>query len=662
MFKVLSAGVGRDQTRVQCSRSMCRKATAIWVLGLAAAGFSTAVAQDARVAGRGVEIEWRHTGNAAVDLGLPSVATGAVSRVWYSADGAKLFALTATGHIFETSDFEQWRTPEETVSPMPEASATAATLPETAARTRPSAARAGRLYAFANQVYRSDDGGHTWSGVTEYRSASILGAPVTDLAASPQNPDELTVANAYGVWRSVDGGLSWTGLNDFLPNLNLRRLLATPSGPHGLLAAPSRDSAAVYEWAPGEKTAWRPAPAPEAFITELAMRRQLSQALSSSITAVAYAGDYVYAGSSDGRIWSSSDQGRTWRISGNPDEAGRVESIFLDPKDPRTALAAMGLRVGGANSKASHVRRTQNGGVFWDDMTSNLPDVAAHGITADVPSGTVYVATGAGVFYTTTDLLAAGPAPSWAPLPGLPEAPANDIRLDSGNNQVWVAVDGYGVYSTLAPHRFRNIGIVSAADYSRRPAAPGSLLSVLGAKLDSARSANLAIPVFGVSAAASQIQVPFEATGPVLPLTLESAARRIQQTIPLQPVSPGIFVDPDGAPMLLDAETGILLDTSQPARPGSRIQIFATGLGRVQPDWPAGLPAPLQNPPKVMATVHAYLGGEPLTVSRAELAPSYIGFYLIEVELPKIVNAGPAELYIEADGQLSNRVRIYLEP
>lgn len=637
---------------------MCRKATVVWSLALGIASLTPALAQDSRVQ------DWRHTGNSAVDLGLPSVATGAVSRVWYSQDGSALFALTANGHIFETADFEQWRNPEQAVAPVPEVTAMAASLPEPGAKVRPSLARAGRLYAFGRHVYRSDDGGSTWMGLTQYRGDSILGGPAADLAASPQNPDEVTAANAFGIWRSLDGGLSWTGLNEFLPNLSIRKLLATPFGTHGLLAAPSRDAGAVYEWAPGEKTAWRPVSAPETFLSELALRKQLSQTLSATVTSVASSGDYVYAGSSDGRIWSSSDQGRTWRISGNPDEAGPVESIFLDPKDPRIVLAALGLEPNNESTslKAAHVRRTQNGGIFWDDITANLPDAPAHGITADIASGTIYVATGAGVFYTTSDLLSAGPASSWTPLAGLPASPANDVRLDAGNNHLWVAVDGYGVYSTLAPHRFRNVNIVSAADYSRRPAAPGSLLSVLGAKVDSARSANLSVPVFGVSSSASQIQVPFNATGSVLPLTLESAARQIQQNIPLQRVSPGIFVDPDGAPMLLDAESGMLLDTSQPAHAGSRIQIFATGLGQVQPDWPAGLPAPLQNPPKVIANIHAYLSGEPLTVSEAVLAPSYIGFYLIEVELPKIVNAGAADLYIEAEGQVSNRVRIYLAP
>ena len=47
---------------------------------------------------------------------------------------------------------------------------------------------------------------------------------------------------------------------------------------------------------------------------------------------------------------------------------------------------------------------------------------------------------------------------------------------------------------------------------------------------------------------------------------------------------------------------------------------------------------------------------------RATLAPGYVGLYLIELQLPALVNAGPAEFYISADGQESNRVRVHLEP
>ena len=50
-------------------------------------------------------------------------------------------------------------------------------------------------------------------------------------------------------------------------------------------------------------------------------------------------------------------------------------------------------------------------------------------------------------------------------------------------------------------------------------------------------------------------------------------------------------------------------------------------------------------------------------VTRApSLLPGYVGFYLIEVQLPSINNAGTSELYINAGGQDSNRVQMVMEP
>jgi uncharacterized protein (TIGR03437 family) len=121
-------------------------------------------------------------------------------------------------------------------------------------------------------------------------------------------------------------------------------------------------------------------------------------------------------------------------------------------------------------------------------------------------------------------------------------------------------------------------------------------------------------------------------------------------------------VDKDGVPLVMNADTGLVLEPNAPARSGARLQILVTGLGKVQPEWPTGLAAPLENPPAVVTPVQAYLEREPLEVTRAVLAPGYIGMYLVEVKMPSLVNRGTAELYIEAQGQASNRVRIFLEP
>jgi uncharacterized protein (TIGR03437 family) len=204
--------------------------------------------------------------------------------------------------------------------------------------------------------------------------------------------------------------------------------------------------------------------------------------------------------------------------------------------------------------------------------------------------------------------------------------------------------------------------VVSAADYSARPAAPGALLSVLGARVESAKSdADVVAPVLDASNIASQIQVPFSATGNMVSLSLNATQGALTFQVPLRSVSPAIFVDPEGTPLIMDAASGVLLDASKPAHASSRIQVLATGLGQVKPDWPTGLEAPLKDPPRVAATVHAYLDGSPVEVTQASLAPGYVGFYLIEIQIPRITNAGPSELYLDAEGQQSNRVRLYVE-
>jgi uncharacterized protein (TIGR03437 family) len=574
-----------------------------------------------------------------------------------------LFAKTTSGRVFETNDFEQWRLiTDPKVSPPAEQEPTATGIPEAGAKLA-SGGTAGRLYGVGRDVYRSDDGGESWVNLTAYKGACLLGAGLASVAASSSDPDEVTVASAAGVWRSIDGGLSWTGLNDFLPNLPSGHLLGLPSGTRGVRLSVA-NSAAEIEWAPGEKTAWKPVDAAEA-VRDQDLRNALSQVLKHSVTAIATAKDYIYAGDSEGRLRVSADAGVSWGAVSKVGESGQVEAIWVDSNDPRVAVAALSARTSASPNaaKPTYVLRTMNGGGFWDDVTANLSDAAsAHGVTADRASGAIYVATDAGLFFTATDLGSAGRPTTWTSLSEkLPAAAATDVKLDAGGNQIYAALDGYGVYTAIAPHRMRDARVVSAADYSSRPAAPGALLSVLGARVESAKSEDVTAPVLDASDTASQIQVPFSAKGGTVSLSLDASAGPLTFEVPLKSVSPAIFVDPEGTPLIMDASSGVLLDAGKPARAGLRIQVLATGFGQVKPDWPTGLAAPLKDPPRVAAAVHAYLDGSPVDVTQASLAPGYVGFYLIEIQIPRITNTGPAELVLEAEGQQSNRVRLYVE-
>ena len=612
---------------------------------------------------------WRQAGNVAIDRGLAGLAGGPVSRVWFGGATNTIYALTLApegsagrifaNHDFSSGDLEHWQPAAAPVPPLA-ANTAALNLPETAAQTR--AGGGGRVYAFGTFVYRSDDGGLHWENATSYRGASLIGNGVHDLAVSPVDPDVIIVGGDSGVFRSVDGGSSWTSLNEGLPNLPVRRLWDLPAGQQGVRVELPHDSAAA--WPPGDKSAWQPADA-----QDIAREAQLRVALSAlsgggTVTAVATSGNYIYAGFENGAIRVSADGGVTWQNDAGSG-AGRVERLWVDARDPRIALASLGaapadlFRV----TAPAHVLHTVNGGGFWDDFTANLPDAAAYGLASDTASGAIYVATEAGVFVTYADLASLASAPPWTPVPGLPAAAVMDVKLDAQGNQLWAAVDGYGVFSILAPHRLRSPNVVSAADLVAGAVAPGSVVSILGARVDTIRANDVTAPVLAASAVESQVQIPFETRGRNVVLAATSGGVSISLPVQvLAAAAPSIFVAADGSPMLLDAEKGVMLDAMSPAHSGTRIQILATGLGRVKPAWPTGVPAPFENAPRVAGAVHVFLDRTSVEVTRAELAPGYVGLYLVEISLPKIANYGPAELYFDVDGAASNRVRVYIEP
>ncbi len=313
----------------------------------------------------------------------------------------------------------------------------------------------------------------------------------------------------------------------------------------------------------------------------------------------------------------------------------------------------------------TRVLHTANDGGFWDDLSSNLPDGSFHGVALDVSAsasaGTavVYVAGDRGVFTTRVDMNTLGPLPSWQRISGLPDAHAMDVRLDRERNQLYVALDGYGVYEASAPHRSTAVRVLNAADQPAQSAAPGVLLHVTGNGLSTVKADGGDLAIVASSSSSAQVQVPFEANGSTLPLTVTSSQGQSRFALPLKATAPAILVDSDGLPILVDAASGLTLDARNMARPGSRIQIFAAGLGKVNPEWRTGVPAP-ENPPVVTARVEARLDGAAAEVTRATLAPGYVGLYLVEIQLPGLVNAGTADFSLLVNGESSNHVKILL--
>ena len=579
---------------------------------------------------------WKRTAGTTLNSGLAGPASGPVVAVWYAPGTGVLLAETASSRIFETSDFVHWRLNTTATPPASSPTASALSTPEPGAKVQMAGTR---LYAMApSNIFASDDNGRTWLNLTGFNDRSVIGDGFTAVTASPRNRMEISASNRSGIWRSLDGGLSWTSLNPDLPNLMVRKLVDRRTL---VLADGTLAVAGAGVWTPGP-----------GIDPEISLRTRMGAALHADVSAAVSSGATSYAGTADGRLLASHDSGATW-LEAPKIAAANITRIWVDSERPDAALAAAG----------THLFRTINGGQFWDEVTGTLQSGQIHGVAADRSAGVVYVATDNGVFSGTLSLNDAGAAAvNWRNVSrDLPAAPTWDVRLNP-DNTITVAVDGYGVFEAAAPHQGRSVRVVSGADLTDRPAAPGSLISVLGAKVASARNQGSLYHVVASSDQSSQLQVPFEASTGAFSLTIVSATDRWSVPLTVKDAAPAIFVDQDGAPLILDAASSLVVDPKIAVYAGSTVDILATGLGKVNPEWPTGVPAPLDSPPAVTGTVNAFLDGHPIEVTRAVLAPSYIGYYLVELQIPAIVNRGASELRLSMNGVESNLVKLFLEP
>ncbi len=123
-----------------------------------------------------------------------------------------------------------------------------------------------------------------------------------------------------------------------------------------------------------------------------------------------------------------------------------ISGIALDTSDTSANTAyvtIMGFHV-------SHVWQTTDGGASWTDFTANLPDAPAHAVLVDPgttpTTGTVYVGTDVGVFYTSTA------APSWTEVGVaggyLPNVPVTALAMytDSSDKLLRASTYGRGVW------------------------------------------------------------------------------------------------------------------------------------------------------------------------------------------------------------------------
>ncbi len=163
----------------------------------------------------------------------------------------------------------------------------------------------------------------------------------------------------------------------------------------------------------------------------------------------------VYVGTSDAQLQVTDDDGATWnlRTTGLPNRY--ITDIAVDEDDALTAY----LTVSGYS--AGHVFRTTDGGLNWQDVSGNLPDVPTQAVVLDPgDDNAVFIGTDLGMFVTTNG------GTNWTPFnTGLPNVAIFDLVYNPTTGILVAATHGRGLFSLeMATPIFVETSIASVSD------------------------------------------------------------------------------------------------------------------------------------------------------------------------------------------------------
>ena len=233
---------------------------------------------------------------------------------------SRLFLGTADGHIFGSADSgAHWALLGRASSRLDAVITAIVVDPRdgnvlfASSWTRDSAAGGG--------VFRSADGGRTWSG------AGLAGQAVRALATAPSDPNVLVAGTLDGVYRSLDAGKSWERISpEHHEELrNLDSLAIDPRDPQTIYAGTFH---LPWKTSDGGRT-WRPVH--EGMIDDSDVMSLLVDAQDPR---------RIYASACSG-IYRSDDGATQWRkIQGIPYTARRTYAITQDRKQPASVYAA----------------------------------------------------------------------------------------------------------------------------------------------------------------------------------------------------------------------------------------------------------------------------------------------------------------------------------
>lgn len=348
------------------------------------------------------------------------------------------------------------------------------------------------LYLGSRDLYRSTDGGESWTNLTrnfydlggffQYAPGSSNTHPDQHaLAFSPANPGEYYLGNDGGVSKTTDGGATFQSLNSTLTLSQFIGIAAHPTNPAIIYGGTQDngsqrlgDSPRWYETVTGDggHTVINPLNPSVVFMTYV--RGDIFRFVSDGLIYDAQAGyngafgefaatprmlfypPFVGNGVNANlyfgtwRLFISTDLGGSWLApAGFQDLTKGVNAAGADVLSA-IAVARSNTNVIYTGSSQGRAMVSTNGGASWSDITRGLPDRYVTSIAVDPGSpSTAYLAVSgfnSGHIFRTTNT-----GSSWTDISGdLPNIPANALLIDPVARDTIYAGTDVGVFRSSA--------------------------------------------------------------------------------------------------------------------------------------------------------------------------------------------------------------------